>query len=72
MIFFKLLFFLIGLFGLSIIWLVIGFVITAVNQEQIEYSRFSILKKTVIMGPLYVLFCLYSFYLKRKKRSIKF
>jgi len=54
----KLLFFSIGLFGLLIVWTILGFVFVACNQEifQHRYSIIEHLKKMIFIGPMYVFF----------------
>ena len=56
MIFFKLLFFMIGLFGLSLIWIIAGFIYMALNQDKYDMKNKYLVcvLKPFIYGPLYI------------------
>ena len=72
MIFFKIFFAFIGIFGLCFIWAVLGFFHLAMNHERIESSYFACIKKLFILGPIYIIMWAYGYKLKKEKRSMKF
>ena len=67
MIIFKTIFFSIGLFGLSIIWLLFGFIYVAMNQEKFDNNCFIIkfIKKMFAYGPLYVIIVVLKCYYRK-------
>lgn len=72
MIFFSTIFFLIGLCGICVIWLFLGFIYVAMNHERIDNAMFPCLWKLTAMGPMFIIFYFYGHYLKHQKRSIRF
>jgi len=57
-------FFMIGLLGFTLVWGIIGFIIIATYELELELKNkpVSYIIKTFICGPLFLIFC----YIKRK------
>lgn len=59
----------IGLLGISLVWGILGFIYVALNEHELELkSKFiKYVIKTVVCGPLFIIFCYIRWKCKRKK-----